>query len=181
MTDAGDGTWTYRVGEPSDADAVVALIESAYRGDPSRAGWTTEADLLAGQRTDVDAVLQVIEAPGAVMLLAFDGGGRITACCQVEDRGGSCYFGMFAVAPAAQGSGIGGGLLAEAERWALERYGAKQMEMTVIRQRQDLIAWYRRRGYQLTGATAPFPYGDERYGIPLRDDLEFVVLVRPLP
>jgi GNAT superfamily N-acetyltransferase len=90
------------------------------------------------------------------------------------------YFGMFAVRPGRQGRGLGRAVLAEAQRLARAEWHATRMEMTVIRQRLDLIAWYARLGYQPTGATEPFPYGDERYGRPTRPDLEFVVLAKPL-
>jgi ribosomal protein S18 acetylase RimI-like enzyme len=161
--------------------AIVELVESAYRGDVSRVGWTTEADLLDGQRTDAAAVAESISAVSSVLLLTVDDTGQLAACCQVERRDdGVAYFGMFAVRPAAQGSGVGGDLLAEAERYARTEYDATHLEMTVIGQRSELIAWYERRGYRRTGETRPFPYGDERFGIPRRDDLHFVVLVKQL-
>ena len=68
----------------------------------------------------------------------------------------------------------------EAERLARDEWRATLMRMTVIRQRRDLIAWYERLGYRPTGETEPFPYGDERFGIPTRPDLAFAVLVKPL-
>jgi ribosomal protein S18 acetylase RimI-like enzyme len=164
----------------SDVPAVVALVTSAYRGEASRAGWTTEADLLDGQRTDVEAVEAVITSPIARVLLGFDAG-ALLACCQLERlAGGDAYFGMFAVTPTAQGGGVGSALLAEAERVAREDWGAATMQMTVIAQRQELIDWYLRRGYAETGETRPFPYGDERFGAPKRDDLVFTVLVKDL-
>lgn len=170
---------TFRDATEADVDALVALVESAYRGDSSRAGWTTEADILEGQRTDPEAVLAVIEAP-ASRLLAVERDGRVVACCQLEHRGDHAYFGMFAVSPALQGSGLGGAVMAEAERLARESWAVTEMRMTVISVRGDLIAWYERRGYRRTGRTEPFPYGDERFGVPQRDDLEFEVLAKPL-
>lgn len=169
----------FRDATDADVDALVALIESAYRGDSSRAGWTTEADLLEGQRTDPQGVLEVIKAPGS-RLLAVERDGRIVACCHLEHRGAHAYFGMFAVSPAMQGAGLGKTVMAEAERLARETWGVTEMQMTVISQREDLIAWYERRGYRRTGRTQPFPYGDERFGVPRRADLRFEVLVKPL-
>ena len=161
--------------------AIVELVESAYRGDASRVGWTTEADLLDGQRTDVEAVTETITTASSVMLLTVDEAGRLMACCQLDGRdNGVAYFGMFAVRPEAQGSGIGGELLLEAERYAQAELAAGTLEMTVIGQRSELIAWYERRGYRRTGETRPFPYGDERFGLPRRDDLHFVVLAKAL-
>jgi ribosomal protein S18 acetylase RimI-like enzyme len=164
----------------ADVDAIVALVESAYRGDASRAGWTTEADLLDGQRTDAEAVRSIIAAAGSRMLLAIDDAGDLLACCQLERRDEAAYFGMFSVRPGQQGGGLGRAMLAEAERLARAEWGVGVMRMQVIKQRRDLIAWYERRGYVATGERHPFPYGDERYGKPRRDDLEFQVLEKPL-
>src|SRR5918996_965388 len=108
MDTAATGTapgLTFRDATDPDADALVALIESAYRGDSSRTGWTTEADILEGQRTDQEGVLAVIKAPGS-RLLTVERDGRIVACCQVEHRGDRAYFGMFAVSPEQQGGGL---------------------------------------------------------------------------
>jgi hypothetical protein len=113
---------TYRYAGPADVPPVVALVDSAYRGGESRAGWTSEAELIDGQRTDVATVSALIAEPGAHVLLA-------------------------------------------------EEAGVLQA---------SLIAWYERRGYQRTGETKPFPYGDERVGIPKLDDLEFVTLAKAL-
>jgi ribosomal protein S18 acetylase RimI-like enzyme len=170
----------YRDATAADVDAIVALVESAYRGDASRAGWTTEADLLDGQRTDAEAVRSIIAAAGSRMLLAVDDGGDLLGCCQLERRDEAAYFGMFSVRPGQQGGGLGRAMLAEAERLARAEWGVGVMRMQVIKQRRDLIAWYERRGYVATGERHPFPYGDERYGKPRRDDLEFQVLEKPL-
>jgi ribosomal protein S18 acetylase RimI-like enzyme len=171
----------FRDASLDDVDSIVALVESAYRGESSKAGWTTEADLLQGQRTDRDAVAAIVEADEARVLLAVEPVVvEILACCQIERRGAAAYFGMFAVRPGLQGGGVGKALLAEAERRARDEWGVEHMEMTVIAQREDLIAWYLRRGYGKTGEARPFPYGDERFGLPLRDDLEFCVLTKQL-
>ncbi|MGR6974333.1 GNAT family N-acetyltransferase [Streptomyces cynarae] len=170
---------TFRDATEADVDALVALVESAYRGESSRMGWTTEADILEGRRTDPEGVLEVIKSPDS-RLLTVERDGSIIACCQLEHRGDHAYFGMFAVSPTLQGGGLGKVVIAEAERTARETWGAKEMQMTVISVRDDLIAWYERRGYRRTGRMSPFPYGDERFGIPQRDDLQFELLVKPL-
>ena len=170
---------TFRDAADADVDVLVALVESAYRGDASRAGWTTEADILEGQRTDPEGVRDVVRSPDS-RLLVVEQGGRTVACCQLEHRGDHAYFGMFAVSPALQGAGLGKTVIAEAERQARATWGVSEMHMTVISVRDDLIAWYERRGYRRTGRMTPFPYGDERFGIPQRADLQFELLVKPL-
>ncbi|MBB6418057.1 GNAT family N-acetyltransferase [Streptomyces sp. AK010] len=170
---------TFRDATDADVDELVALIESAYRGDDSRAGWTTEADILEGQRTDPEGVLEVIKSPDS-RLLAVVREGRIVACCQLEHQGDHAYFGMFAVSPLLQGAGLGKVIITEAERQARATWGVREMQMTVISVRDDLIAWYERRGYRRTGRMTPFPYGDERFGLPQRDDLQFELLVKEL-
>ena len=172
----------FRFAPPSgpEIEAIVALVDSAYRGPSSRRGWTTEADLLEGQRTDRDAVREIISAEKGGMLLAEEDG-QLVGCCQLERRGDhEAYFGMFAVTPTGQGRGRGRAIVREAERVAGEEWGAARLRMTVISQRHELIAWYERLGYRLTGETEPFPYGDERFGIPTRPDLAFVVLAKSL-
>jgi ribosomal protein S18 acetylase RimI-like enzyme len=161
----------FRTAEPADVDDLVVLVNDAYRRE---GGWTTEAHLLAGQRTDAAAVSELLDT----LVLAHEAG-QVLGCCSltvVDDHG---YFGTFAVRQDTQGKGVGAALLAEAERRAAEA-GLAYVEMTVLAGRTELIAFYVRRGYTPTGATAPFPYGDERFGQPLTEDLEFVVLQKPL-
>lgn len=170
----------FRFAGPSDVGAIVELVESAYRGEASRAGWTTEADLLDGQRTDTEGVLAGLATAGSWVLLAEEEA-KLVGCCLLERQSDNeAYFGMFSVRPHEQGKGIGKAILREAEQLARDKWGCKKMVMSVIAQRQDLIAWYERRGYSRTGRTEPFPYGDERFGIPKRTDLHFVVLAKQL-
>jgi ribosomal protein S18 acetylase RimI-like enzyme len=171
---------TFRFAAAADVPAIVGVVESAYRGEASRAGWTTEADLLDGQRTDADAVSAMVAAHDGVVLLA-EADGLLAGCCHLERRPGpEVYFGMFAIRPGSQGQGWGRQVLAEAERLARDEWQAARVVMTVIAQRADLIAWYERRGYRRTGESRPFPYGDERFGVPRRPDLSFIVLAKPL-
>ena len=169
----------FRTATPEDVPAIVALVESAYRGDSGRRGWTTESDLLDGRRTDEADVGALIARPDSrIVLLERDD--RLLGSCHVERHGETAYFGMFAIDPTQQTSGLGKLLLAEAENIAREEWGCGLMEMTVIVQRAELIAWYERRGYRRTGTYKPFPYGDERFGLPRRDDLRFELLVKAL-
>lgn len=170
---------TFRTATVNDIDAIVRLVTSAYRGDASRAGWTTEADLLDGERIDPDVLRIDILRPRSLVLLV-ERNGELAACAHIAEEDGAGYFGMFSVSPALQGSGIGKLLIAEAERTVLENWGLPLMRMTVIDVREELLAFYQRRGYHRTGVTKPFPYGDERYGIPLRDDLRFEILEKVL-
>jgi GNAT superfamily N-acetyltransferase len=153
-------SWTFRRATRADIDVVVSLVESAYRGDTSRDGWTTEADLLDGQRTDADDVLACIERARSVILLA-EPAGEIVACAHVAAEDDAGYFGMFAVAPTLQGGGIGSRVLAEAERIVRDEWSLRALRMTVIDVRAELIAYYERRGYAHTGIKKPFPYGNE--------------------
>ncbi|MGN0063139.1 MAG: GNAT family N-acetyltransferase [Nocardioides sp.] len=169
----------FRPAGPADIPAVVALVTSAYRGDDSRAGWTTEADILDGERIDAEQVAEDLSAPRSTVVVA-EREGQLVACVHVADRDGVGYLGMFAVAPGEQGTGLGSRLMGHAEAHVAREWGPAAIEMTVIDVREELIAFYERRGYVRTGETKPFPYGDERFGIPRRDDLRFVVLRKPL-
>lgn len=171
---------TFRTATTADVPHLVALIECAYRGESSRTGWTTEADLLDGSRTDEADVTAAVTGPGSRMIIAHRADTPI-ACCQLQHRDTHAYFGMFAVHPTAQATGLGKKLLAEAERITRDELNLPAIHMLVLRQRTDLIAWYTRRGYTRTGQTHPFPYGDERFGRPRTTDLEFELLTKPIP
>lgn len=173
-------TLTFRAATPADIPALIGLVTSAYRGDASRAGWTTEADILDGARIDAEGLQADIARPRSTILLA-ERDGQLLACAHVADGGEHGYFGMFAVDPAQQGSGLGKQVIAEAEAHGVREWGLTSMLMTVIDIREELIAFYERRGYQRTGIKKPFPYGDERFGIPRRDDLQFEILEKHLP
>jgi N-acetylglutamate synthase-like GNAT family acetyltransferase len=171
---------TLRHATEADIKALHALVESAYRGDSARRGWTHEADLLGGQRTDTDDLAAIIAALDQALLLD-EVDGVLLGCVHLtqigEDR---AYLGMFTVSPERQGEGRGKAILAAAESHAAGAMGVRVMEMSVIAQRPELIAWYERRGYARTGATRPFPMEDPRFGLPQRDDLSFVVLEKAL-
>ncbi|WP_256645277.1 GNAT family N-acetyltransferase [Thermomonas paludicola] len=170
---------TFRNATEDDLAALVALVTCSYRGDTSRAGWTTEADLLDGNRIDADVLRADLQRPLS-RVVVMEESAALVACAHVCADGDAGYFGMFAVAPERQGSGIGKQLLAECERIAGDDWQLPAMRMTVIDVRDELIAFYQRRGYRRTGVFKPFPYGDARFGLPKRADLRFEVLEKRL-
>jgi ribosomal protein S18 acetylase RimI-like enzyme len=166
----------------SDLPAIADLVNSAYRGETSRQGWTTEADYLGGQRTDAQTLAgDLADQPAAVLLTLRDTpDGPLLGSVWLEPaEDGVWYLGMLTVRPDIQARQLGRGLLEGAEAFAAG-LGARRIRMTVVNIRDTLIAWYQRRGYALTGETRPFPYEDRRFGEPLRDDLAFLVLERAL-
>ena len=170
---------TFRPATLTDIPALIALVTSAYRGDASKQGWTTEADMLDGQRIDAEALRHDMERTDSRILLAVQND-KLLACAHVAIEDGAGYFGMFAVRPDQQGSGLGKRVMTEAERVVHQDWGMPVIRMTVIDIRDELIAFYERRGYVRTGLKKPFPYGDDRYGIPKRADLRFEVLQKSL-
>ena len=164
----------------ADLGRVTELVNGAYRGESGLRGWTTEAKLVGGQRIDEELLVELLARPESVLLLALDQR-RILACVHVElESPGETYLGMFTVDVEVQGRGIGDFVLSAAERWARENFKSQYMSMDVLIQRSELIAWYERRGYRATGEKRAFPYGNERLGLPLRADLEFVVLAKSI-
>ena len=167
----------------ADVPRIVELMNRAYRGvGGGAASWSAEQAYIAGNRT-TEALLRedVAANPAATLLKWVDTpDGPTRGCVWLEPlAGGAWYLGSLCVDPAQQNAGEGRRLLAAAEAWARER-GAARVRMTVVNVRDTLIAWYVRRGYVPTGENAPFPYGDDRFGTPLRDDLAFVVLEKEL-
>lgn len=153
--------FSFRPAVVADVPDLHRLVERAYRGDSARAGWTHEADLLESPRTSAEALTAVVQDPRQAVLLAFDGE-RLVGCVQVSRVGDDgAYFGLLTVEPARQAGGLGRQLIAAAERWAVERWGARRMELTVVSVRRELIAYYERRGYRLTGEQRPFPVAVE--------------------
>jgi len=164
----------------ADIPALLALVESGFRGESAKRGWTHEADLLGGQRTDAQALADMLADPKQTMLLIEDDGALI-GCVAITDKGGGCaYLGMLTVAPDLQGAGLGRQLVDAAEAFARAQLDARVMEMTVIKQRSELVGWYLRHGYEDTGREEPFPLDDPRFGLPKTRDLVFVVLSKRL-
>jgi len=150
-------TVDFRFAEASDVPALKALIESGYRGDAARAGWTHEADYIEGERITVEELSAMIAAPDQRFILATDGT-ALVGCVALTDLDDSrAYLSLLCVSPACQAGGLGRTLLARAEACAREILGANAIEMTVVSRRSELIAYYQRRGYGLTGERRPFP------------------------
>jgi len=157
----------------ADASSINALVNSAYRGDSSKQGWTTEADLLDGTRIDEVSVKELIQRPD-ITVLKYVENNSLLGCVELRQDKGKLYLGMLSVKPNTQGKGIGKKLMAAAEDHA-KSLGIKTIFMTVISVRKELIEWYVRHGYRLTGEKKPFVVPDARWGIP-KQKLEFVVL-----
>ncbi len=166
---------SYRPAAPADALLIAVLVNSAYRGDSSRAGWTTEADLISGARTDEGDVLRMLAEAGSMILLCLQGEEIIGTVYLKQTDATSAYLGLFVVRPNLQGGGIGKQFLQAAERAVVARFGSTRMWMTVITVRDELIAYYERRGYRRTGELKPFPK-EAGASIPQVENLQMDVL-----
>lgn len=153
------------------------LVNSAYRGDSSRQGWTTEADLLDGTRTNAEGIAELIATPGTTLLKYIEAG-KILGCVELKNENGKLYLGMLTVQPHLQGKGIGKNLLFEAEVEARNQ-NCSSIFMTVISIRKELIDWYLRHGYIMTGERKPFAFTDPRFGQP-KMKLEFIILEKKI-
>lgn len=173
----------FRKATPADVPSLRELVRSAYY---SPQGWTTEAGLIfVDDRIDAQGMLAKIQEPNGQVLVALSPPTELLGCCELvrlPAPSNAAYLGLFSVRPALQNGGIGRRLLAEAERVAREEMGVEVMEMQVLWMREELIAYYERRGYSVVeGETRPFPYEqlmNAREGT--RSDLYFVVLKKTL-
>ena len=161
---------SYRLASKSDISNIVCLVDSAYRGQSSRQGWTTEADFIEGQRTDHDEVSELMQAQDSCFLLC-ENKERLIASVQLSKLSDKAYLGMLAVEPISQGKGTGKALLQKAEHFVVQQWHSVAVLMTVISIRDELINWYLRQGYMKTDQTKAFPYDEPRYGTPTRQDL----------
>lgn len=167
--------------DDSHVDALVTLVNSAYRGDSSKKGWTTEADLLGGQRVDSESIIAALTRDNSTILIAEDedNDDKLVGCVHLEQHEHKCYLGMLTVDPTLQNKGIGRMLVQESEAFA-QFWDCTHIYMTVISIRTELVAWYEKLGFRNTGEKRPFPYSDERFGLPKVDNLEFVVLEKKI-
>ena len=157
----------------TDIIELNILVNSAYRGESSKKGWTTEEHLLGGIRTDEEGLTQTFENKD-ITILKYTENDKIIGTVSLEKQGKKLYLGMLTVSPNLQGGGVGKQLLKAAEIFAQEE-NIPIIVMTVISVRSELIAWYERHGYVRTGETKPFPMDDPNFGKP-KTFLEFIVL-----
>ena len=165
-----------------DYAAIVDLTNLAFRGVGPSASWNSEAYFIEGQRLTESLLREDLAAkPDAVLLTCRnDPHGELLGTVWLEPkRDGIWYLGLLTIRPDLQNKQMGRALLALAEGFA-KQHGACRIRMSVVNVRATLIAWYQRRGYVLTGETQPFPYDDQRFGRPLRDDLSFVLLEKEI-
>lgn len=166
----------------ADYPEIISLVNAAYRGSGDAIKvWSRESGILEGTRTDDSLLREEASAPGAHLLIHRDSTDQsiLGTVILAPAKHDSWYLGMLTVRPALQNRQLGRTLLNAAEEFA-KLHGAESIRITVLNVRDALIAWYERRGYMRTGETEPFPYGDSRFGNPLRDDLEFVILEKHL-
>ena len=160
--------------QKEDIPLLVSLINSAYRGEVSKKGWTTEADLLEGEaRTDDPTLAAIMEKPSSVILKYITEDGLLVGSVYLDIQEKGLYLGMLTVSPQLQAAGIGKQLMKAAEEFAREK-NCTCIFMNVISLRHELIGWYERLGYTKTGETKPFP-SDPRFGVPLQP-LEFHIM-----
>jgi ribosomal protein S18 acetylase RimI-like enzyme len=162
----------------SDYPAIVDLANLAYRGTGPSESWNIETGIIEGQRLTESLLREdLAEKPDAHLLVyREDADGPLLGTVWLEPKqAGVWYLGLLTIRPDLQNRQLGRALLSAAESFARE-HNARSIRMTVVNLRDALIAWYERRGYRRTGETQPFPYGDERFGRPLRNDLHFVVM-----
>lgn len=164
----------FRSATIADVPQIVALVNAAYRGESSRAGWTTEADLLDGQRTDAEEMSSLIAAGGSIILLSFNGE-ELIGSVHLHHAHHAAHMGMLVIRPDLQDDGLGKKLIGEAEAAAIKMWGVNRMLMYVLTLRHELIAFYERRGYRRTGKLKAFP-DDVRFGIPKVRGLQLELL-----
>ena len=168
-------TYAIAPATPADVPALATLINRAYRGEASRQGWTTEADLLDGPRLDEATLHDMLVVPAAVLLKYSSATNDLIGCVYLHQQATRLYLGTLAVAPEAQAHGVGRQLLAAAEAYAQQQQ-CEVIKITVLSARPELLAWYERHGYQRTGTSEAFP-DTEQFGRP-RQPLTLLELVK---
>jgi ribosomal protein S18 acetylase RimI-like enzyme len=168
----------FRRATRADVASIVSLTDAAYRGE-GLGGWTTEAHLVGVRRIDAEGVEEILTALERMLIVA-EIDGHLVGCVELTEQRNRAALGMLAVRPELQGRGIGRAIIREAERICHTEFETNEIRLQVLHMRSDIIAWYDRLDYKPNGEKAPFPYGNERVGVPKRDDLEFIVLAKVL-
>jgi len=156
-----------------DVSSLNQLINSAYRGESSKKGWTTEANILEGKRTTEAELIEIIQDQKNT-ILKYSEDNEIIGCVLLVEKEDELYLGMLTVSPELQNSGIGKKLMQQAEIYA-STLGLSKIVMTVISVREELISWYKRKGFVDTGVREPFPVSDV-FSQTTNEPLEFIVL-----
>jgi ribosomal protein S18 acetylase RimI-like enzyme len=169
---------TITIARKEDVPQLENLVNGAYRGETSKKGWTTEADLLDGIRTNKEVLTGMVSRGDSIVLKCTNTKDQLVGCVYLQKKEEKLYLGMLTVAPDQQAHGIGKKLLQAAEEYA-ETQDCTAITITVISLRQELIKWYERRGYKATGERKPFPSNDPRFGLP-KQELEFIVMEKQL-
>ena len=164
---------TITIATKKDIESLEKLVNSAYRGEASKKGWTTEANLIEGQRIDRESLTAQMSDPDVVILKNTNNERQITGCVYLQKKGEKLYLGMLTVSPVLQANGLGKRLLEAAEDYA-RSINYHIIVMTVITTRTELLAWYERRGYYKTGEVIPLVI-TENFGI-LRQPVEMFKL-----
>lgn len=165
---------TFRIANNLDSEVIANLVNKAYRPEPGASGWTHESDLVSGSRTSASQITETVSKPNSTILVGLKDS-KIVACVHVEKEGNNSHIGMLAVKPELQGAGVGKQILSQAEKYALEVFGAEKFMMVVISSRSELISFYLRRGYQQTGSMMDYPVS-QGVGIPKNPAIKIVVL-----
>lgn len=168
----------FRKATGDDSSVIAELVNSVYRGENSKKGWTTEANLLGGIRITIEKINDIFLSENNVILVVTDDG-RIIGCVHLEKKGDRCELGMLSVDVNYQNKGIGRMIMDECERYAKRDFHCNEMEMKVVGQRKELVDYYLRRGYVLTGEKEPFVL-NSHFGEPKRTDLYFEYMVKKL-
>ena len=173
----------HRIADMNDRDSLLLLINGAFRGESSCQGWTTEHSLLGGQRMDIDMLTSNLNDKNSIILLFFNTDETMLIGCvylKQQPPTTTAYLGLLTVRPELQSHGYGKFILSVAENYLINNWNVESVEMTVIKQRQELLSFYNRRGYYDTGRREPFPLDDPKFGLPKRRDLEFCILKKDL-
>ena len=174
-----DGPLNYRIATEDDCESLWVLIESCFRGEVSCQGWTSEHELLGGQRIDVETLRDIInDSSNVIFMFFYLDTNDLVGCVRLQNfpETKTAYLGMLSVSPTLQNRGYGKFILSIAENYAADSWNAEKIEMTVIDLRTELLEFYQRRGYVDSGERKPFPFDDPKFGTAKRRDFEFYLL-----